>query len=81
MSIKDWDNPDRFEREVIGWIQQERKHAEVDLERLEYNVIDVYRRLIRFPAVCPGCFRSGNDHDMECALPDWTGPDHGLVNG
>lgn len=72
---------DRFEREVTGWIQQERKHGEIDLERIEFNVIDVYRRLIRFPDRCPNCTRNGGDHDMECLTQDWIGPDHGVADG
>jgi hypothetical protein len=66
---------DRFEREATGWIRQELKHERIDLERLEFNVIDVYRKLIRFPDACPDCHRSGLDHDMECQMDSWVGPD------
>jgi hypothetical protein len=71
--------PDQFEQEASGWIRQELKHGEVDLERLEFNVIDTYRRLIRFPDRCPACTRNGLDHDMECPTDGWTGPDRSPV--
>jgi hypothetical protein len=29
--------PDRFEREAMGWIRQELKHDSIDLERLEFK--------------------------------------------
>lgn len=71
--------PDKFEREAAGWIQQELKHDRIDLERLQFNVIDTYRRLIRFPDHCPDCHRNGLDHDMECQMDEWVGPDYGLA--
>jgi hypothetical protein len=77
---------DRFEREAAGWIQQERslrradqehgrEHSDYDLNRIESNVIEVYRRLIRFPDPCPECHRSGRDHDGECGNWQWESPD------
>lgn len=72
--------PDRFEREAAGWIRQELEHDEIDLRRLESNVIDTYRMLIRFPDRCPGCTRNGRDHDMECPTQEWEGPDRGLAD-
>lgn len=71
--------PDRFEHEATGWIRQELKHGVIDLERLEFNIIDTYRRLIRFPDPCPYCHRNGLDHDMECLGDDWVGPDRSPV--
>ena len=73
------DRFDRFEAEAAGWIHQELKHNEIDLERLEFNVIDTYRRLIRFPDPCPSCGRSGLDHKGECPNWEWEGPDRSTV--
>lgn len=84
------DRFDRFEAEAAGWIRQERKireahlqngrpQADFDLERIEFNVIDVYRRLIRFPDPCPTCGRNGLDHDGECSNWEWEGPDRSTV--
>ena len=81
----DVDEMDSFEREASGWIFNEANPVFLSdkkqdtLERIQSNVIDTYRRLIRFPDNCPGCGRTGRDHDMECETPEWEGPDHGIL--
>jgi hypothetical protein len=83
---------DDFEKRAAGWIWNElgehkfyageltiTAHKET-LSRIEFNVIDAYRDLIRFPDKCPGCTRSGRDHDMECPTPNWKGKDFGTFN-
>lgn len=90
---KDYDGTpmDRFEGEASGWIWNELGEAtfyagelttttskEV-LERIQFNVIERYRDLVRFPDPCPNCGRSGTDHDGECSTPQWKGPDHGVT--
>ena len=48
------------------------------LEEIKFNVIDAYRRLIRFPERCPSCTRNGRDHDGACETPEWKGKDNGI---
>jgi len=81
---------DDFEKRATGWIMNEEgktkwywntkifKTEKPVLERIVFNVVDAYRDLIRFPEHCPGCTRSGRDHDGECPTEYWEGPDHGL---
>lgn len=81
---------DRFEGEASGWIWNESGEKtfyagdltvvtspEV-LERIQFNVIERYRSLVRFPDPCPNCGRNGLDHKDECPTPEWKGTDRSV---
>ena len=81
---------DLFEQAVSEWIlskEGRRKFHDGELtietsrlilDEIVFNVIDEYRRLIRFPERCPDCTRNGLDHDGECTCPEWQGKDYGI---
>jgi len=81
---------DLFEERASKWIMNEvGEHkfyggtltvntSKETLESIQFNVIDAYRDLIRFPDSCPDCTRAGRDHDSECSMPDWKGKDYGI---
>ena len=81
---------DLFEMRVEKWIMNELGEQKIFngevvvntsalvLDRILFNVIDAYRDLVRFPDKCPGCTRSGRDHDGECPNQNWVGQDKGI---
>lgn len=84
---------DQFEEEASNWIWNELGKktfyngeltvttSKEILDRIQFNVIERYRSLIRFPDPCPNCGRNGTDHKGECATPEWVGPDRSPLTG
>lgn len=55
------------------WPEEDEFTKEIDMlaaagELREFTVKDAYFRLVKYPEQCPGCTRTGRDHDGECPL-------------